>query len=936
MKTVVNLSGILILLLLLTGSSALAQTIFGPEGMNIPGSYDGWSNPPTVNAIAGIQKVGGTFLMDSLLATRRYTTVIHVDASGADLIGGAYQWLFTSGPSGGEFSNKWGGVTVSMDNIQNYSIGGADNNVTLTDGKYYTVNFKDVGYTNTTAIWIETATLPVAITSVTQSPPAGSVPASTPVTVTVVTNDVKSSEENVYVRYSTDNFSTSSLATVSFVGTSGTASIPGQSAGTTVKYYAFSTKATSPSSDHDMLTLRYRNNNGANYSYTIPAPNYNITATAGPNGSISPSGSVSVASGGSQMFTMTPSGGYYVDSVFVDNAYIGNPTTYTFTNVTANHSIHVVFAHNVNITFRVNLSWKAINGAFVPDSDIVLVRGTFNGYGTTDTLRDLDGDTIYTGVISLKAGTSHEYKFYKSLRAGLAWEDNISNRQYTVGQSDATLPIVFFDNDIPPTSPVLVTFQVDMRIMMLYGSMLKDSGDVVTVRGSFNDWGNSTNNPDTLYDPENDSIYSGIFAIPGNQTIQYKFWKTLRDGKDYESSIPDRSFDLSVTNATLPVVFFDNDSVSPWYSMNVANKWNLLSVPRKTTDPTPAAVFPTATSQVFGFNGAYFAEDSLEIGIGYWAKFPSAQAVPIFGHEVLSKTIDVTAGWNMIGGLSRPLLIGTVGQSPPGNVASGYFRYRNGYQLTDTLEPGLGYFVKVTGEGSLTLNASAAQQKGTLLETHTAVLKSLASIEIEDAAGYSQTLYYGVKGSRSSLPSFELPPAGPGFDARFASGTMAELGDNGAKHVLPIQISSAAYPVTIRWSGGGTGLLKIGGRTIAMRASGSARLSVAGESVSILTNDISNVPETYALSQNFPNPFNPATSIEFGLPVESRVVLKVYNLLGQELETLVNEDTPAGWHRVEWDAAKYSSGLYFYRLSATSATGGEQVFNEVRKMILSK
>jgi sugar lactone lactonase YvrE len=88
-------------------------------------------------------------------------------------------------------------------------------------------------------------------------------------------------------------------------------------------------------------------------------------------------------------------------------------------------------------------------------------------------------------------------------------------------------------------------------------------------------------------------------------------------------------------------------------------------------------------------------------------------------------------------------------------------------------------------------------------------------------------------------------------------------------------------------------------------------------------------PTGYVLSQNYPNPFNPTTTISFTLPREGFVTLEVRNILGQLVATLVDENLSAGLHTVRFDASRFASGAYFYRLSA----GGIQ---EVRKMLLMK
>jgi hypothetical protein len=89
------------------------------------------------------------------------------------------------------------------------------------------------------------------------------------------------------------------------------------------------------------------------------------------------------------------------------------------------------------------------------------------------------------------------------------------------------------------------------------------------------------------------------------------------------------------------------------------------------------------------------------------------------------------------------------------------------------------------------------------------------------------------------------------------------------------------------------------------------------------------IPNNHNLAQNYPNPFNPITHIEFQIPDNQFVSLKILNLLGQEIATLVNENKPAGKYTVIWNASGFASGVYFYQLQA----GG---FSETRKLILMK
>ncbi len=89
------------------------------------------------------------------------------------------------------------------------------------------------------------------------------------------------------------------------------------------------------------------------------------------------------------------------------------------------------------------------------------------------------------------------------------------------------------------------------------------------------------------------------------------------------------------------------------------------------------------------------------------------------------------------------------------------------------------------------------------------------------------------------------------------------------------------------------------------------------------------LPDRYSLAQNYPNPFNPATTVHFEIPKQSHVLLRVYNLLGQDVMTVMDEEKVAGGYDVRINGSSLSSGVYFYRLEAGD-------FAQTRKLVIVK
>jgi hypothetical protein len=95
-----------------------------------------------------------------------------------------------------------------------------------------------------------------------------------------------------------------------------------------------------------------------------------------------------------------------------------------------------------------------------------------------------------------------------------------------------------------------------------------------------------------------------------------------------------------------------------------------------------------------------------------------------------------------------------------------------------------------------------------------------------------------------------------------------------------------------------------------------------------------NPPDHFELYQNYPNPFNPSTTISYLLPNDTRIVLKIYNSIGQEVTTLVNGERPAGYNQEVWNASNVATGMYIYQLTMNNQQGKKEFYR--KKMLMVK
>jgi hypothetical protein len=188
----------------------------------------------------------------------------------------------------------------------------------------------------------------------------------------------------------------------------------------------------------------------------------------------------------------------------------------------------------------------------------------------------------------------------------------------------------------------------------------------------------------------------------------------------------------------------------------------------------------------------------------------------------------------------------------------------------------------------------------------------------------------------------ELPPKPPAgsFDVRFDNQHMLSVPEK--NNTVHIEIQASSLPISVSFESEQKHCYEvieeinnqIVGKKI-IRQGEVVEVSnpkVTALTLKVVSGDRTELPQRFALQQNFPNPFNPSTAIEYDIARTSFVTIQVYNVLGQEVMTLVNDKKQQGTYTVEMQGDKLSSGLYFYQLKAQAEDGEFVVLT--KKMVL--
>ncbi len=459
------------------------------------------------------------------------------------------------------------------------------------------------------------------------------------------------------------------------------------------------------------------------------------------------------------------------------------------------------------IALNTTLFWNASSGA----TSYQVQLSTDSTFATTT----VDEDSIATtslGVSGLSATTTYYWRVNATNTNGTsAWS---VIRRFTTGSGVLLAPLQLLPVDNAINIPVSMTlswerpcgatsFILQVGYDTSYSLLLFNSGGITG----------------TTYN---------LFELP---TATWHYWRL-------------RSVSGTDTSAWSPTWKFQTVGGSVSLSVTVEDRWNLISVPLTVTDYRRSVLFPSSTSSTFAYNGGtYVLSETLANRKGYWLKFGVSGSVNVTGLPRTNDTINVIAGWNLIGSISSSVAVSSITSNPPGLITSNFYGYNRGYVIEDSIKPGKGYWVNASASGQLILSS------GSMLASNK------------------------IKIVQSNL----TPPPSPEGDGNMVN-----------------------------------------------------------------TNN-SIIPSEFALEQNYPNPFNPLTVIRYQLPVgrfaESsggrdevstyNVTLKVFNVLGEEVATLVDENQEAGYKSVEWNADGLPSGVYLVRLNAGN-------FSDIKRVVLLK
>ncbi len=440
-------------------------------------------------------------------------------------------------------------------------------------------------------------------------------------------------------------------------------------------------------------------------------------------------------------------------------------------------------------------------------------------------------------------------------------------------------------------------------------------------------------------------------AQSSGQLVSVNMREASATGQANELSYTFENATLSEFNIeyTLPkVIKFVNQ-----YGQPIIEKgWNLLSLPVKPTDARPTVVYPDGLSQPYYFytDGWQASNDPIVPGKAFFMKFTevlnnnySGSVINEIGKNY-GNYVRVTSGWNAVGSLSYPT--STEGISfeeyvstadmPDLNFTRAYsvwgYRPNRGFHEVNELTPGLGYFIKV---GSYTQSSASVEGYYKLVRTYNKsfldnsnnakqnVYNASTMINVRDNA-QNESVVYISNNKEVNAEQYEMPPViGNVFDVRFTNNGNLDNSDNSI-----IKLNGIDYPVSISMANADADYFfydAISGELLgSISRNSNQNVEIAGTNA----NAVKVVKGNFEVNV-YPNPVTTTSTVNYTVPAEGNVTIKLYDAIGNEVSTIVNANQKAGSASAELNVSNLTTGTYLVKINANG-------YNAVRTITVVK
>jgi len=606
-------------------------------------------------------------------------------------------------------------------------------------------------------------------------------------------------------------------------------------------------------------------------------------------------------------------------------------------------SMGLVAYGGVKVTFSVDMSIYQKNGYFNPATDTVWIAGDVNSWNTTANPltrgTGVDSGKYSAQISGITGGINYKYLF---IHGGVTTWDGDPNRTATIGANDTTLPTDKFNRITGKENHVW--FKADMTLPLKSAAM--SLTDTVGVTGDFTGWGTSGTGYLRLIKDAGDSAYTAIAdSLTSGRTLNFKYIY-FHGGVQWESP----TINTVGGNRTYFVPEQDSTTFSAYWSdvnPNIQLGTGNINFTCDMSVMVRAGIFNTAVDSVLisaGFNGwttnsptAWLNQDASNDSSYYITQaFTNApygdNPYKYYVHKHNPTGIDTI--WK--DGYERPVHWGG------GNRETGFkglanmdtMDYYDGIHPDWFIPHGTNLHVVFSVDMNPAMNGALQAipfdpVNDTLYWLSEEPAFARAEGWYRPADGHMRVLKLTAQGA--GIYSGTLNVKDPSFNA-FEYRYEWQKGSDGTWVTEPSGFDAFDYRV------------RYVGQDVASHfpknpwnmpkdtwTNSGVKTDQEKDPYTSLTGvkTISQNPMTYSLSQNYPNPFNPSTKINFSIQKAGVVTLKIYNILGQEVATLVNYDLKPGAYSATFDASRLSSGVYFYTIHSGN-------FVQSKKMMLLK